>query len=89
MIHKLKTWPMQFAAVIAGAKTAEYRKDDREFVIGDVLHLREWTPEHETYTGCSCMVAVTHIVRAGHFGVPKGFCVLSIRLTSKDYIPNP
>lgn len=43
--HELKTWPTYFEAVADGRKTFEARRDDRGYEIGDVLHLREWSPE--------------------------------------------
>lgn len=42
--HELKTWPEYYEPVAAGLKTWEYRKDDRPYAAGDVLHLREWCP---------------------------------------------
>lgn len=45
MEHDLKTAPEHFEAVWSGAKTAELRKDDRGFSVGDVLRLREWSIE--------------------------------------------
>lgn len=45
-IHDLKTWPEPFAAVVAGDKTHEARKNDRDYQVGDVLRLREFKPMH-------------------------------------------
>ncbi len=44
-IHDLKCWPGDFAAIEAGTKTHEARRDDRGFAVGDTLRLREWTPD--------------------------------------------
>lgn len=43
-VHALKCWPEPFAAMQSGAKTAEFRRDDREprFEIGHTLRLMEW-----------------------------------------------
>ena len=44
-VHALKTLPAPFAAMFAESKAFEYRMDDRNFRVGDVLRLREWRPE--------------------------------------------
>jgi hypothetical protein len=51
MIHELKTWPEPFAALAAGLKTFEFRRDDRGFAVDDVLVLREWAPHREWLAG--------------------------------------
>ncbi len=121
-VHELKCWPVPFAAMRDGTKRFEFRKDDRNYQVGDVLQNREWMPpvDGETvnygpgaakwvaakgvwvdcydggeirpdnllelhgciearrgYTGREDRYRVTHKL-AGRFGVPDGFCVLSI-----------
>ncbi len=49
--HRLKTWPGFFAGLMDGTKTAEVRRNDRHFQVGDVLLLREFDAEEDTYTG--------------------------------------
>jgi ParB family chromosome partitioning protein len=75
----LKTWPEPFAAMHRGAKTAEFRKNDRDFQIGDVLFLREWDPLKEEFTGQELYRFVTHVVRGPDFDIPEGYAVMSIR----------
>lgn len=41
-IHYLKTDPTYFDAVCNGIKKAEFRLDDRNYKVGDTLHLREF-----------------------------------------------
>ena len=78
MTHSLKTWPSEFAAVLDGRKTFEYRDArDRDFSVGDTLRLREWCPAEESYTGRVEEREVTYILR-GSFGVPDGYAVLAI-----------
>lgn len=78
-IHDLKTWPMYFQAVKTGVKTAEFRKNDRDFQIGDCLNLQEWNPKTQEYTGDSLMVQITHIVQNTCFGMEEGYCLISFR----------
>jgi len=40
--HSLKCAPEYFQALWDGAKTAELRRDDRGFAVGDVVVLMEW-----------------------------------------------
>lgn len=47
--HVLKCWPEFFDAIADGRKTFELRRDDREYAVGDVLELRWWNPETESY----------------------------------------
>ena len=81
-IHELKIWPEFFEAVAAGVKTAEFRQNDRGFEVGDKLHLREWSQPSNEYSGREKFATVTHIVHGGRFGLPAGYCVMSIVLDS-------
>jgi len=62
-IHELKCWPEGFQAVLDGRKPFEVRKDDRGFDVGDTLHLREYQPVSDTYSGRETDVRVTYIYR--------------------------
>lgn len=61
--HDLKIWPEFFGDVVRGIKTAELRKNDRDYKIGDVLNLREYDQVTEQYTGLSIRARVTHVQR--------------------------
>lgn len=76
-LHELKTWPASFRAVKAGKKTAEFRRNDRDFQEGEWAYLREWSPETD-YTGEEMYVRITHVLNGPAFGVPEGFAMLSI-----------
>lgn len=79
--HELKTWPEAFRAVTNEDKTHEIRKADRPFAVGDVLLLREWSPESGAYTGREATVDVTYITPGGAWGLPPDLCVMSVTLT--------
>ena len=77
-IIDLKTWPEYFKAVCDGTKKFEYRKNDRDFKVGDVLILQEFDPKTEKYTGGMIAKRVTYILESPYFGLPDGYCILSI-----------
>ena len=75
--HTLKTWPVYFDAVADGRKRFEVRSTkDSTFAVGDVLVLREWDPQTETYLGRSVRVVVTYML--GWPFAPEGNVILSI-----------
>jgi hypothetical protein len=79
MIHYLKTWPKFYEAVLDGTKTFEVRRFDRDFKVGDVLHLQEFNPLTETFTGRTCAREVSYILTGGQFGIEPGHVVMGIR----------
>lgn len=83
MTHELKTWPVPFAALLDGTKTYEIRKADRDFRVGDVLHLREYdngNPESADghFTGRSLERYVSYMTPGGDWGLPPDVCVLAL-----------
>lgn len=63
VMHELKTLPEPFGAVRKGLKTAELRYDDRDFMPGDTLILKEWKPGKKKFTGRTYRCQITHITR--------------------------
>lgn len=92
MIHELKTDSDPFDAVARGAKTCEVRRDDRDFDLLDILHLRETVHTGDemkggaplTYTGREVAFRVTHILRTP---AAPGFCILSGTVVFQDRHP--
>jgi len=78
MIHELKTWPGVYQATLDKKKKAEFRKNDQGFEVNDILILREWEPDKQSYTGRTLKVRVVHIVRGPDFGIPDGYVMMSI-----------
>jgi len=58
-IHELKIESEYLKAQLAGVKCFEIRKNDRDFQVGDRLHLREW--DGTEYTGRETTVFVTYM----------------------------
>lgn len=64
MTHELKTWPEYFEAIADGSKRFEFRDSfDRDFNVGDVLKLEEWSPATKIYTGRYISVRVLYILK--------------------------
>jgi hypothetical protein len=89
-IHVLKSTPPYFQEVIDGAKRFEWRRDDRNFQVGDLLDLREYISAsgtyisaNGTYTGRQAKVLVAYIMRyneqTARIGLPEGYCIMSLR----------
>lgn len=72
--HDLKIAPEHFAPVYAGVKTAELRNNDRDYKVGDLLKLREFS-EGE-YTGSFAIREVTHVTDVDF--VAEGYVLLSM-----------
>lgn len=79
MIHELKCWPPHFQDIIEGSKRFELRYDDRNFKEGDVLFLREYDPNNDSYTMRSFKVRVIHLTRDTSLGLQDRYVCMSIR----------
>lgn len=82
--HKLKIDVEAFNAVVQNIKTSEVRQNDRDFKVGDVLHLREIERDNSAgelvYTGRSTYRTISHIQMG--YGLPDGLCVLSFAVNA-------
>jgi hypothetical protein len=78
MVHELKCWTEVFHSVYIGEKEFEIRVNDRDFKVGDSLHLREWDPITKTYTGKYAIKRITYTVQ-GKYGLPENLCVMQLR----------
>jgi hypothetical protein len=76
--HVLKTWPAQFIAILNDFKKADFRKADRDFRVDDPIAFVEYNPSSKVYTKLWCKCKITHIEHGGNFGIPEGYCMLSI-----------
>ena len=84
MDHTLKTWPEQFQETSVGRKPFEWRKNDRDYQVGDYLHLHEYEPREKRWTGRHIIAEVTYILHGGEFDVPVGYCVMAIKVVDKN-----
>ncbi|MGL5284222.1 MAG: DUF3850 domain-containing protein [Plesiomonas shigelloides] len=73
--HDLKILPQHFNPVMTGHKLAELRRNDRDFRVGDILKLREWSPEHG-YHGGMVVKRVIHVADVNDY--IEGYVLLSM-----------
>jgi hypothetical protein len=76
-LHPLKTHPEPFKAIWDGRKRFDFRKNDRGFQVGDTLKLFEYDPDSDSESGRFVFCDVTYVIE-GQFGVPHGYCVMSL-----------
>lgn len=78
MIHELKILPEYFNAVVVGRKTFEIRKNDRNFLVDDVLLLKEF--QDGTFTGRETLQQVTYLT---DYEQKNNYVVLAIKPIGK------
>ena len=81
MVHELKTWSYYFNLVKSGEKPFELRKNDRGFLAGHELLLREFDRETQIYTGQTLRRKITCVIEgseAESFGLKPGYCILGL-----------
>lgn len=79
--HDLKTWPEPFQATWDGIKLYEFRRNDRDFQVGDLLMLREWAPNGRNpgYTDRYLKAEVVYVTEPPAFGLQAGFVIMGLR----------
>ena len=80
IIHRLKTLPRYFKAVVKGEKTFEVRKDDRDFQTGDTLLLQKF--DNGQYLKDIYKCKITYILGRNDdekIFVKKGYVILGIK----------
>lgn len=78
----LKIHPAPLSDLLSGAKTAEVRRNDRGFQVGDTVRLMEVNPETLNWTGRPDLVRTISHIQTG-YGLPDGMCVLSYAETAQ------
>ena len=74
--HFIKCDKEVYLAVLQGVKKFEFRKNDRNYKLGDMVVLIETVGG--AYTGYTCSVGpITYILHGGSFGVPIDYCVFN------------
>lgn len=80
--HELKIDDLHIIqAIRMRDKRAEFRKDDREFAVGDTATLT-YSETNENaqpprFKSSWVRVVITHIQRGPKYGIPEGYCMFS------------
>lgn len=77
--NKIKIQDEYFAAVLDGTKKAEWRKNDRDYKVGDEYTLYELDKDGKE-TGRTIDISITHIVYGGKFEMPSDYCMFSFKI---------
>lgn len=89
VVHNLKTINPFFSAVTTCEKSFELREMDRDFKVGDILHLMHYNPgtgpfrKDDEYSGLFAHARITYILRhqdCTFGGLLPGWGILSTRL---------
>lgn len=78
--HELKLDPARMAEVLAGTKTHEVRRFDRDFKLGDTLLLREFDRQSNRFVGPAAFMEVTNVTLPGTYGLPAAIGVMSVAM---------
>lgn len=81
-IHRLKIDPLPLADLLTRKKTAEVRKFDRDYQVGDELYVYEFLRGADGgFTGTWASLKVSHIVKPSEYGLPADVGVMSVIVT--------
>ena len=67
--HEVKIWPSGFEAIRSGRR-CDIRRNDRNYEAGDLLWMREWSPENRRYTGRAVSVKITDVLHIAGMDTP-------------------
>ena len=83
-IHQIRLSSKYFDDVCSGKKSFEFRKNDRNYKVGDILEMTEFKDGKNT--GRMVRVIVTYFLD-GFTGIEDGYCILGTSLVNKDGEP--
>ena len=73
-LHDIKIHEEFFAPVFDGQKTFEVRRNDKNYMPGDIVIMREWSLEHG-FTGRAVCKEIGYVTA---FNQRPGWCVFSL-----------
>ncbi|CAK7048066.1 MAG: hypothetical protein BACD_02360 [Bacteroides rodentium] len=79
--HEIKLASMYYDDVASGKKTFELRKNDRNYKVGDKLHLLEFAAGR--HTGRTISADIVYMLEE-YTGLAEDYCILGITVTAHD-----
>ena len=80
MMHRLKIDPEYFSQNIADRKPWEYRRNDRNFRVGDFVRLSEFDRAQRAYTGRYSQHEIIYI-----YDVGNGYIIMTLSSERESY----
>ena len=80
MVHAVKIYPEYYEAVKSGNKPFEIRKNDRDYKVGDILALNEFSSDgagNGKYTGRAIIAKISYVLTNSEFCKP-GYVALGL-----------
>ncbi len=80
MVHAVKIYPEYYEAVKSGSKPFEIRKNDRDYKVGDILALNEFSPDgagNGKYTGRAIIAKISYVLTNSEF-CKRGYVALGL-----------
>lgn len=78
-VHELKCVIAPFQAKWDKKKPWEFRKNDRDYQVGDMLLEKEYDHVNNSFTGRQILEEVIWILYGGEFGVPDDCAIMSTK----------
>lgn len=77
-IHELKVKKPFYDDLFFQRKNFEVRKNDREFKVGDILHLKEY-PNEDPRKKYGLLREVIYILEGGQYGLDSEYVVMGLK----------
>lgn len=62
-VHDLKCWSIYYGPIARGVQHGDLRVEDRNFGAGDLVLLREWSPNLGEFTGAATLLRIIAVRR--------------------------
>lgn len=80
--HMVKSWSHLYDAIVSGAKSYDLRKNDRDYKVGDILHLKQYDNINGKFTGWQTTRRISYITSndtpcaVSSAVLPNEYCIL-------------